>query len=381
MKATVGRSPADNYIHYFILPDGSHVRWRLCNHKTKDIHCVKSTKIPPSLFSDVKKNNPILSLWSNHSVSTLICADFDSVPEGMASFDELYKYLTDKYPGAVTTRSFRNKVKTLFLIKNDTDPQWLGRKFDKDPKLASDTLDFILQEPRLISSVDHSKGGLNKFFLTEFIQRDIHSKLPQLKSVLLSSIKILEPTSIPTDSISATYSYIETTEELPTEIVEYTDNLHGKMQDKMTRLFQHLIPIESLRTTFDLPLSILANCMGIKSKRQAKRYRDKLEEDGWLEKTTDYTRTKGQGYKATSKLLKYIKRNKPKLRSIDSAPKSISDGKWDTTLFEQAHIFFPRKKHYVDWYQTLPGIHLKDRLDKAEATYKRVEEYRSRGLN
>jgi len=84
-----------------------------------------------------------------------IIADFDNLPYGFATFDELYAHLSERHPDALVFRSARNKVKAIWFVR-----AYCQHISDED------SLAFLRERlPDLFGDVDHNSSAMSVSFM------------------------------------------------------------------------------------------------------------------------------------------------------------------------------------------------------------------------
>ncbi len=140
------------------------------------------------MVRQAKRTFPKVNLLPELSEEKVLTADFDNIPSGFLSYDELYKDLAVKYPNAVVARTTSNKVKLFFVIRykysnrvdltlSTTSDSQLFPKIT--PEVAVKLIETLLNNKSLFDSIDKK---IQAFQIT-FISRDIKEKLKLLRQL------------------------------------------------------------------------------------------------------------------------------------------------------------------------------------------------------
>ncbi len=310
-----------------------------------------------------------LGLWNARGELFVIAADFDKVPYGFASFDQLEEFLKFIYRNAIVSRSFSNKVKCFFLVRFEGE---------MNRETASETLHKILG-PDLFEGCDLSISALSFTFLTAKMARQLKhlSALTPIEAVVGHELERV-PVDVNKDLT-------------PRPMRRGTDSLAPELQAWVSRspsrrqLMQILAASPQLlsRAGMDLPTTYLANECGC-SPTHIWRFRESLIREGFLERISTQYRVghKAMTYQARGELRESLRAKFPKMLQPppDLAEEVIEPGTWNARLFELSLSYGSNLEAFRQEAAKLEGINEKDRWRKVETLIQQRQNRKAPGL-
>lgn len=273
-----------------------------------------------------------LNLWSSRSDFHLIAADFDQIPSGFSSFDDVATFHKTKYmPNeAVVSRSASNKVKVFFLVE-------LPPNMKISAPIAIEALRVIyLDQKGLFDSLDLAPQALSVTYLSRGV---LEALVPGVS--LLSPILDAKSLNRLLLEDSGWYNSSGTAKPTAVSLRTYSGSLDGLLQTtgiNPTKLKFIRILLESTQLTyangFGISPTKIAAQLGV-SRRLINAYRAQLEGSGWLVlaegKRHFIPGKKAIRFKAAGALAEALNKlgKKPKPVHI---PKKIETGRWNESL-------------------------------------------------
>jgi hypothetical protein len=151
--------------HSFQLPDGAFLAIKHPQDKGSQSNWWRTyTK----LVSKVKVGAPLLGGFSSKTNMHMVFVDFDFLPKGFNSWDELSEYCAENIPSVCVTKSFSNKTKLALIIK------WMGKELipniDLLPHIINDILPECLRDT-------YDKRGMTTHYLNDVSANDLKNYL------------------------------------------------------------------------------------------------------------------------------------------------------------------------------------------------------------
>lgn len=272
----------------------------------------------------------------NTQEHTIVVADFDNLPEGFGSYEELYGYFLNKYYNVSRTAS--NKVKVFHKVT------FTG----EIPSDASESFLRDLYGP-LASGIDFSWSAQNRAFMTP-------TALTALSGCVMGdSVEYRAPKRLK-------YKYNGVMS------VRFKAFIDGKSVKE--ELLRYLICTPKLLEGCKLNDLILANTLYTTS-TNILDWLDELVSIGFLDKC-ELTGL----YEAVGALKVFIEQNSEKLQYDkadlpDASMTIIPDGEWHDTIWDLSKYFVEDFKEdnfdsFKDYCMSLYGIDEKDRVSKVD---------------
>ena len=349
--------------YLFNLPDGSHLSYALALDLKKGGSQFKWFRSYPSwgltnITPKTKKGSPRLGLWSARKNQKILCADFDSLPEGYRSWDKFHEVMKIKYPNAYVFRSVSNKVKMFFIVEFTTSYI--------NTEMSRYALSKLLKG-RLFDSIDTSFAAMSICFLNHII-------VTGLTFWLANNPTVNRVNMAPFFRKCSDHHF----------------NIHkGKLskifnkfigKSKAKEMFIRILMRQrrmAMRSGFDIPTTKFALELGVDQKT-VHRWREELVELGFI-KCIDETyqiKKKAKTYKAINLLRKIVieifttkKQSKYDKKFID-LPESINNGVWHEVIWFYSKYFINRQQDFINWVSSLPDSDKKSRLKKAYSALK-----------
>lgn len=254
----------------FVLPNGSTLYIKHPNDKGSQTSWWRTWTNQANKRTN-KTFLPILGGFSSRTDMHMVFVDFDFLPKGFESWDQLEEYCESEVVGACVLRSVSNKVKLALILK------WIGEETIPNtellPYIINDILPACLQD-------QFDKKGMTTTYLTEDISNRLHEFLMKpafftVREELYSNIVL--------ESVNNTeiVQYFTNTDPLPDN--EFVSNTAGwKDREKFLRV---LTAMHKLKTGFALPQKSLAAFLGV-SQATVSCWIKRLIELGWLKITS-----------------------------------------------------------------------------------------------
>lgn len=355
----------------FRYPSGAPARYSLYRKgESGNPDKYRRTWMSPFLLKQPKKKEacPKLACWNRHTREQIIPADFDKLPEGYASFDDLERSLKATYRGAaIVVRTFSQKVKVIFVVRipeNEIMNRETSLRFLKEHL-----------EPGLFDIVDKRHSALTIIALTPVIVTELQDRLHRIpvKAVPVEPLDVGGRVSSGILSIPINTQYEFTIydgpiEALGPEIRRYIGR--SRVREKLVRCLVYrtgLIKDEG----FCLSSIMLGRQLGVQQGSITKALKH-AQAVGLLEVIDDSFRTgseaRAKRYVALGALRDEITRLAPVKPIV--APEAIEDGTWDEELFDLAQRYYRRPAdEFLEAVRGIPGWNLKDRCTKAIRAY------------
>ena len=348
------------------------------------------------MVRQAKRTFPKVNLLPELSEEKVLTADFDNIPSGFSSYDELYKDLAVKYPNAVVARTTSNKVKLFFVIRyqysNRVDLT-LNPNFESTftsdsrlfPKIAPDVavklIDELLNNKTLFDSIDKK---IQAFQIT-FISRDIKEKLKLLRQLPVfdfSAGNYVPPpqpaVDVPTRRKRRPVARLFVGQ-LDESLRLVVKQQRPPMQSSFEKFIRYLVACPGLNTKdgYDISTTIISKLARI-SKRTASRWRNLLEEKKLIEcieetviwRNSKILPKKAKTYIAIGSLFTAIQEAWNE-RPIVSTARTLPTGGWHSGGSDNLMRLIGKNKHKtndeiraicMDWIDNLEGI--KDKNDR-----------------
>lgn len=359
------------------LPNGALLKYSYFDECGSQLNWSRSRSTSRLLaaLKNQKEYLPRLGLWNSGSDQHVIVADFDVLPEGIASFEQLSCYLKTLYQReAIVCRSASKRCKMFFVVQM---PDIFWEFSPEDPMqmtvdIALATLEEALgfDDYDLFSYIDQNRSSLSQTFLTKGIVESLEKLrlLPATDAVIPTNETDWEQNRNKT--ITTVHRYRRFKGELSEELV-----VKFAYDSKRERLLRILMASPQLLSEkgFQLPQTKLAKECEV-STSTINAMLKQLIDLGWLVCINiDFEPGKyAKAYRANRLLAQQI----PRYKLTSSAlPKEIKDGTWHTTLWECSKHYIHEPDEFFKQVFSTPGFECKDRLRHAVFAITRRRKY------
>lgn len=364
----------------FTLPDGNALPYTLIYRGRRHF----STRDNIRLHQEVKKKQyrPTLEGISSRGSLKVIFADFDVLPEGYTSFEQLYVDVKKDYSSqGIPLKTSSKKVKIAFVVDfgfshnpNKTQILFALSKLISHElfKYIDKNINALIRHFILPENIQPLKNGL--------LNSPVHIiKDSQSKDLSCNNLEDTETCGLLSlsDSNQKTLLFLQYTEELKS--FPRLQKIISEMT--MNGLVRILVLIRGLIEPhgFDLPTTKLAEQLNCHPDTVSRRLKELIRLR--LLKCINFNyqapigknigTSKARTYRAKGELKRCIKSLTKNIHSY-SLPKTIDDGKWEETLWKCAVKFLNKPNEFQIWARSLPGADLKDRPRKISRIFNKL---------
>lgn len=340
------------------------------------------------MVRQAKGKFPKVNLLPELSEEKVLTADFDNIPSGFSSYDELYKDVAVKYPNAAVARTTSNKVKLFFVIRyqyskrvdltlSTTSDSQLFPKIT--PEVAVKLIEELLNNKTLFDSIDKK---IQAFQIT-FISRDIKEKLKLLRQLPVFDFSAGDYVPPPQPTVDGPTRrkrrpvarlFVGQLDESLRLVVKQQ---RPPMQSSFEKFIRYLVACPGLNTKagYDISTTIISKLARV-SKRTASKWRSLLEEKKLIEcieetviwRNSKILSKKAKTYKAVGSLSKAIEVANGSYKPFIPA-RTFPTGGWHSGGSKNLMRLIGINNHRTDieiralcmaWIDNLEGIEDKD---------------------
>lgn len=377
LKNSVFKQRDGSVLRYALLQDkGTQYR----GSKKKWFRTLDSKSLHVKMKKEDKRKQPKLGLWSawrENSRLILIAADFDSLPKGIDSFEDLHDKLLKNYGEiGIVIKTISGKCKVLFQI------EIIDEKRRDHSKAALIALEGLL-DSALFEVCDKSFAALSITFVSPENVKLISERLEALRPVFNEGdyynklgVPYL-PEKIAERAIGEPSVDIVCKNKTTEPIQVFQGMLNGLLDEffngsQKEVVVRALLCNKRLLRGAQVSQGYYARELGVNQSNVSRTIKA-LRKSGNLEIVGKYKVGKsGNRYKACGEL-------KRALESIEDTPLRqnlptfISDGDWNRTLIWVAHSHFSGDPEgFKKWAHSLDGWRLEDRRREIENICKKI---------
>lgn len=381
----------------FCFPDNHSskvgLRWTK-KHEWEWFHDLATKAFTDSLEKD-KKDQPRFGFWNSGGEWGIVCADIDSIPQGIESFDHLERELNQLLGNDfVVTRSSSGKVKIFGLAHFPTFNKITAYKKKRKVivGIALGVWSRVLP-PTIFKEIDTNPAPFSYSYINRRMLDDLRALSDrsdickigitegQIQVMVTETGEIFElegEVEIKKDMVA--HKYKKHVGELPVFAQKFVTRYKSNRAEEREALMRILLFTPDLiEVGFDLPTTELANSIGTRS-TYINRWINSLVKKGILQiQNSRFKRGKhAKRYLAGEQLLEFLKdrfgdkrRKKVRLEVVNyKLPKKIKDGEWNVETYNAIKYYF--KDDYLgfmEWLVSLPGADKNNRVAEARARH------------